>query len=276
MKTLYISDLDGTLLGKDALPSEFTVKTINELIEKGFHITFATARSISSAAKILPGFNLKLPAVMMNGVCLTDVKTKKQINVFSFEQRAAKEVIKAFEKNNRPPMQFTYDGDIAVYYKSVKSEYEKAFIEQRKNRYRCFERCDEFDTSKCTIYLTGIDEKEIIDAVCKDLEKIKGIGFSHYLDTYSDNKYFLEVYSEKAGKWNSIKILKEMYGFDRVVAFGDNRNDVEMLKNADVAIAVGNAQPEAKAVADIIIDTNENDGVAKYLLLEYEREVKNR
>jgi hydroxymethylpyrimidine pyrophosphatase-like HAD family hydrolase len=42
-----------------------------------------------------------------------------------------------------------------------------------------------------------------------------------------------------------------------------------MLKAADIGIAVGNARPEAKAVADLIIDTNDNDGVAKYLLNEF-------
>lgn len=277
MKTLYISDLDGTLLGSDALPSEFTVKTINFLIEKGFNITFATARSISSAARILPEFNLKLPAVMMNGVCLTDVKQAKQLNVFSFERNVAEKVIEVFEKHGRPPMQFTFsDSEIRVDYKLIKSEYEQRFVERRKQRYKHFEKCEEYDTSRQTIYLAGIDEKSTIDAICKDLESVEGIGWSCYLDTYSEDKYFLEVYSKSAGKWNSIEILKKMYGFDRVVAFGDNHNDIEMLENSDVAVAVGNAQPDVKAVADIIVDTNENDGVAKYLLLEYEREVNGR
>lgn len=265
MKTLFISDLDGTLLGRDAKPSDFTVKTVNSLIEKGFDITFATARSISSAEKILEKFELKLPAVMMNGVCITDVKAKKQLNTFAIEQSAVQSIIDVFEKHGRPPMQFTYNGDISVSYKSVKSEYERSFIEQRKTRYKHFEQCEEYDTSRCTIYLTGIDEKETIEAICDELALIDGIGFSHYLDTYSDNKFFLEVYSDRAGKWNSIEILKKLYGFDRVVAFGDNGNDVEMLKNADIAVAVANAQPEVKAVADIIVDSNENDGVAKYL-----------
>ena len=50
------------------------------------------------------------------------------------------------------------------------------------------------------------------------------------------------------------------------MAFGDNGNDVEMLKNADLAVAVGNAQPIAKSSADIIIGSNDEDGVAQFLL----------
>ena len=110
-----------------------------------------------------------------------------------------------------------------------------------------------------------MDDKEIIDAVIAGLSGIEGIKYSNYLDTYSGNKYFLEVYSEKAGKWNTIKKLKEMYGFERVVVFGDNGNDVEMFKNADLAIAVGNAQPVAKEFAQKIIETNDEDAVARFL-----------
>ena len=55
------------------------------------------------------------------------------------------------------------------------------------------------------------------------------------------------------------------------MAFGDNGNDVEMLKNADIGIAVGNAQEVAKSAADLVIDTNENDGVARYLMELYEK-----
>lgn len=273
MKTLYISDLDGTLLGKDARPSEFTLKTVNSLVEKGINITFATARSISSASKILADFKLQLPVVMMNGVCLTDINTKKQLNVFFMEPCVAEQVVSVFEKYSRPPMHFTFDeeGDLCVDYKVAKSEYEKRFVEKRKQRYKKFEQVESYDTSKGAVYLAAIDEKETVLKIVKELECIPKIAFSYYLDTYSDGKYFIEVYSEKAGKQNTINILKDMYGFDRVVAFGDNSNDVEMLQNADVGVAVGNAQPSALEVADIVIDTNENDGVAKYLSGLFER-----
>ena len=108
--------------------------------------------------------------------------------------------------------------------------------------------------------------QETMQKIADELEKVDGVKFAHYLDTYSGDKYFVEVFIEAAGKWNSIKRLKSEYGFDRVVVFGDNANDVEMMLNADEAIAVGNALPPALEVADAVIDTNDNDGVAKYLL----------
>jgi len=273
LKTLYISDLDGTLLHSDALPSEHTVETVNFLVEKGYNITFATARSISSAAEILPDFRLKLPVVMMNGVCLTDINSKKQLNVFSMSREVARKAIEIFERHGRPPMHFTIDekGEICVDYKLIKSEYEREFMEVRRSRYNHFVQCREYDTSSGAVYLSAIDRKETVEAIVEELKLLDGIGFTYYLDTYSDGQYFIEVYSSLAGKQNAINLMKERYGFDRVVAFGDNGNDVEMLQNADIGIAVGNAQQSAKLVADLVIDTNENDGVAKYLMELYHK-----
>jgi len=50
---------------------------------------------------------------------------------------------------------------------------------------------------------------------------------------------------------------------ENVVAFGDNYNDTEMLKAVGLGVAVGNANYEVLKVADVVTDTNKNDGVAK-------------
>lgn len=267
MKTLYVSDLDGTLLDSSGHLSKFTADTLNELIAQGMSFTVATARSVSSAAGLLDGVNLGIPAVMMNGVFLTDIPQEKQIYVNRFPNDIAKKVINVFLKHGRPPFVYSFNGEyIETEFTELKNDYERRFVAKRQKLYRRFEQVDTYAVDGNVVYINGIDKKETMQAVADELKTVDGIKFSHYLDTYSGDKYFVEVYIEAAGKWNSIKRLKEMYGFDRVVAFGDNGNDVEMLKNSDLAVAVGNALPPALEVADAVIDTNDNDGVAKYLL----------
>ena len=272
MKTLYVSDLDGTLFDSGGHLSDFTRDTLNGLIASGMNFTVATARSVSSAAGLLDELDLRVPAVMMNGVFLTDVPNQKQVYVNRYPAELAYRVINVFRSNGRPPFVYSFNGEyIECEFTKLKNDYERQFVAKRQKLYRRFERVEDYTVGNNTVYINGIDYKETMQAVADELKKIEGIKFSHYLDTYSGDKYFVEVYVESAGKWNSIKRLKKMYGFDRVVAFGDNGNDVEMLKNADLAVVVGNALPPALEVADIVIDTNDNDGVAKYLLELYRK-----
>ena len=66
-------------------------------------------------------------------------------------------------------------------------------------------------------------------------------------------------------KANAIRKLKELRGCDKVISFGDAINDIPMFEISDECYAVENAVEELKAVADGVIDSNENDGVAKWL-----------
>ena len=69
-----------------------------------------------------------------------------------------------------------------------------------------------------------------------------------------------------ATKASAVLRLKEYLGCDRVVAFGDAENDISMFEIADECYAVENACDELKAIATGIIPSNEEDGVAKWLL----------
>ena len=70
-----------------------------------------------------------------------------------------------------------------------------------------------------------------------------------------------------AVKWKAIKAVSDFYNIDTnmFVAFGDDKNDLEMIKNCGIGIAVENAIDEVKNVAKYICETNNNDGVAKWL-----------
>lgn len=80
MNTLYVSDLDGTLLNSDVKISENSKNIINSLIEKGMNFTVATARSLVSASDKIEGLNLKLPVVVYNGTFTMMKDTGKIVN----------------------------------------------------------------------------------------------------------------------------------------------------------------------------------------------------
>ncbi|MBP0980277.1 MAG: HAD family phosphatase, partial [Oscillospiraceae bacterium] len=72
MKTLYISDLDGTLLNSDAQISQYTADTLNSLIEKGLLFSYATARSYITAGRITKDITARFPLILYNGAFVLD------------------------------------------------------------------------------------------------------------------------------------------------------------------------------------------------------------
>ena len=70
MKTLYVSDLDGTLLRNDAQTSEYTNQVINQLTSEGILFSYATARSYLTATKATKGLNAKIPIITYNGAVI--------------------------------------------------------------------------------------------------------------------------------------------------------------------------------------------------------------
>ena len=87
-KTLFVTDLDGTLMRNNETLSDYTVQTINALVREGMAFTFATARSIESARKITGRLELRLPVITRNGAVLADNNTGKHMEraIFTDEE----------------------------------------------------------------------------------------------------------------------------------------------------------------------------------------------
>ena len=114
----------------------------------------------------------------------------------------------------------------------------------------------------------GVEEKNpyILDEIRKELRKVQGIKIT---SSWPNN---IEVMNEGVDKGNAVKILAEKMNIDRedIIAFGDNYNDIEMIKFAGLGVAMGNAEELIKQEADYVTDTNQDSGVAKaiYKFLE--------
>lgn len=267
-KTLYISDLDGTLLNSNAGLSDYTVNTINHLIGKGMYFTFATARTIYSAKPITRRLEVNVPCILNNGAGVYDIPSGTYVKKACIPINTARQIISAFRKNNVRCFLFEFvDGVLTTCYDNITEELMRNYVEERKGKFlQPFIECDDVLTvlDNSAIYINSTGDYESLLPVRNEVLKIDGADCAFYKDTYTE-KWYLETFSADASKANGIKFLREKYGFDRVVAFGDNLNDLSMFSQADVKIAVENAHPDVKAAADLVIDTNDNNGVAEYL-----------
>lgn len=270
MKTLYVSDLDGTLLSPEAEITPFTRDTLNKLCAEGIDFTFATARSIYSALPLTAELGINVPCILMNGVSIYDIQNQRYVKNEYIPVEASAAVLRAFEANNVRCFMYRIDdtGTLVCYYSEITTKVMRSFAESRKKQYlKPFEQCkrliDKADGN--TVYFTTTGPRDVLLPVKEEVEKIDGVDCAFYLDIYN-GEWYLEIFSHRASKYNAVKFLRENYGFEKVVAFGDNLNDLPMFEAADVRVAVGNAREELKAAADAVIGTNAEDGAARWLI----------
>lgn len=266
-KTLYVSDLDGTLMHKDLKISDFSVKTINALVGKGVAFTYATARSISSAGTITKDLNLKLPVITRNGAVLADNNTGKIIEKALFTEKEVEMLKDMLPELPKTGFVSCYFGDDMkkVFAGSLHTAELQGYLDYYKD-----------DPSVVTVsdlsemfmgnpgYVTIIGDKDEIEPLFIRTREYNGWECLFQKDVYRD-EYWLEIAPRNSTKAKSILKLKEEYGFDKLVVFGDSVNDIPMFKIADEAYAVSNAVDELKALATDIIGNNEEDAVAVYL-----------
>ena len=93
MKTLYVTDLDGTLLSSSERTSEFTNQTINALAQRGMLFSYATARSYVTSVKVTKGLSAHIPLIVYNGAMVIDHGTG-EIMISNFFEPEIKEVLR--------------------------------------------------------------------------------------------------------------------------------------------------------------------------------------
>lgn len=87
MTTLYVTDLDGTLMRTDKTLSKYTLETVNRLIDEGMLITYATARLFQSAYEITKDIHFNLPVITRNGTVFADPIKKNEIEILQFSEQ---------------------------------------------------------------------------------------------------------------------------------------------------------------------------------------------
>lgn len=272
MKTLFLSDLDGTFLNSEGKISKRSAEIVSELSEKGVLFTVATARTFATVMQMFDGIKLNCPLVLMNGVTIYNPISKNILSSHPIPTEIGNRIIREFRLRDIEPMLYFQCADkLEIYYSRLTNEYQKEYVTQRTE-------CD----GKKFIYSpepVDIEGKNLVYIVCLDYyENIKDIyeaisesddtNCMFYKDNYTD-MYFLEIMCKSVSKASGASEVKKIVGADKIVAFGDNLNDIPLFEIADEAYAVSNAENKLKSIATGIIGSNDEDAVAEFILKKY-------
>lgn len=268
--TLYATDLDGTLLRSDKSISSDTADTINQLVSNGVLFTYATARSFSSASPLVEKLNLSCPAVTFNGVFVIDPKTGRHIVENVFTVSALSTAVEFFNRKNLAPLVYSYiDGTERVSYLEDRLEDVYGYVSTRKGDKRLRPVKNRSELFQGTVfYFTllnpPIDYAELDGVFTRE----NGFAVNMMPDTYNKDEIWYEIFSRNASKASALLQVMELTHADRLVCFGDNNNDLSMIRTADVGVAVSNACAELKKEADKVIGSCNDGAVAKFIAEE--------
>jgi len=265
MRNLYVSDLDGTLLRSDESTSAYTNSVINELVGKGMLFSFATARSLITAKKVTKGIAAKFPLIVYNGAFVMDNVTG-EILISNYFGDSVHEVLEDLFRHDIYPIVYAYIGgkEKFSFVPELCSQGMRQFLNTRKGDVRTNEVKELSDLKQGDIfYITCIDTPEKLRPL---YEKYRERYHCVYQRDIYTGEQWLEIMPLAASKSNATKQLQKMLGCEKLIVFGDGKNDIDMFRIADESYAVANAHEALKPYATDIILSNEEDGVAKWLL----------
>ncbi len=263
-KKLIAIDIDRTLLSSEHTVSDETRQYLKKLVADGHIVVIATGRILSSAEAIKDELGLDISYVGCNGATLYD-HINQRIVADALDKTTVNRIIDVFQKHDIYHHYYTEDTIYANRLEHVAKRFkyynDTATVKHVKQIIVNQDLKKTLDGN--TVYKFGMYDDGTFDlaAVEADLKEIDGIFL-----VYS-NIGLLDVMKEGISKWTAIEHLIEMHGLtkDDVIAFGDSPNDIEMIKNAGLGVAMGNAVDAVKAVANQQTLTSDEDGVRLFL-----------
>lgn len=273
-RTLYISDLDGTLLNEHSLISPTTAKQLNSLIEKGMLFSIATARTPATVVDLMSEVDLQLPVALMTGALVYDLSTHRYLAISSFPHQVSKRLIEASLVTDLSPMIYYIENSVLhVAYQEPLSEVQQNFISQRNNTpYKKFIRIQDcFCVPEKMVLLFYMGTYEKLRTIHDAISRLDGHSSYLYNDSMQPSLGYLEIYPAGTSKANAIAQIAQWAGADEVVAFGDNHNDLPMFEASHRSYAVANAVDAVKEAATDTIGANSDNGVATFIEQDFEK-----
>lgn len=273
--TLYVTDLDGTLLNSSSVVSPRTAALLNRAIDAGAQFTVATARTPATVIPLMRDVGLRLPAVVMTGATIWDFATSRFMYPKFLDENTVDALFREYRRFGVPMFAYFLHDDthLHIYHYGARlSEAERQFMEQRSHSpLKKFivppdgESPLPPDMSRALLFFTICPDpapRQLSVMIAADYPAATPVYYHEGDSPLAE----LEVFNAETSKAEAIKRIARHAGVKRIVAFGDNMNDIPMLRAADVAVAVGNAVPEVKAIADVVIDSHDNDAVARFII----------
>lgn len=255
---LIVSDFDGTLAGSEHVTTPKVQKAVKKWISSGKLFTIATGRQYLMINDECKKMGLTTPVVVRGGAEVVDPKSNEILHYEYIKKDDVSKIIKII-----------HDSDLYLYGIEVDNEIFSTFdltVDFPKIKFR---KIDEFQPRSIPKIHAKLKDPRYLkkaDELIKNL--MHNLPDVHAIATHN-NQFGMgwDITSVKATKLHGIVKVMEMFDLSReeIVGVGDSYNDFPLLEAAGLKVAMGNAHEELKEIADIVVPSHDQDGVA-YLI----------
>ncbi len=260
-------DLDGTLLTTDKRLTDRTKKALEGAAEKGVVILPATGRPKSGIPKEIAELPYVEYAITSNGARIVNLKTGETIFQKTLNREKAGKIL-----------------DILGEYDTLREIYYDGIGYADEDKLQCVERYMANPAMRHYVSTTRVPVKCVVEkyeSESRNMDKVQGL-FANPEERLEASARIreavdaevtaalnnnVEIMEAGVDKGSAIRFMTEKFGMstDEVMTFGDGGNDVSMIEAAGVGVAVANGVEEIRQAADLVTESNDEDGVAKVI-----------
>lgn len=253
MKYLFAIDIDGTLKNDAGIITDYSKKVIKEVKELGHYVVLCTARPRFHTIKVNKEIGASDIFICLSGAEIYDSKNDILIHE-SFVDNKDVEILYEYAKQK----------DIRIMFAINNKEYVTKFVRNKTQTLLTDENKEVLSQNVKTSMIIDGDKRKVTEFENFIKEKY---NMNILVSIDSGEESWFVVASKETSKGNALKLLAKYLNIskDHIFAFGNDSNDISMFKESNKGYAVSNSTEDLICVATEVIDSNNNDGVAKTL-----------
>lgn len=257
-KKLIVSDIDGTFLRTDRSLDGSHVETVRHLLESGHFFALATGRIFGTARMITHAMGIDLFVISNNGASIRHTASAEPIFRSTMPRELLEDIYRVAERHDYGYQVYTDMRMVA----SRPNPFLNKYIEERESlpeelRYEVIMPGNPRETEQVEKVAYTFYDKPPTEEMLRDLRAIPGIV------AVQSHRFGIDISLRGVDKGSGLRRLADHLGVDPAdtVAFGDEDNDVSLLRAAGTGVAMSNATEAAKRAADFVTGSNDESGL---------------
>lgn len=268
---LFGIDLDGTLLSPAGDVTDRTRAAIHAVLAAGHKICFSTGRNGIEASTVFAAVGHEGIANLVSGALVVDTRDGRIIRRGHMNAQLAAELCQAIEDvgelsiayqdRTETGLDYIISGDRPIH---PSQHFWISATGQRAERHPTLATFDHTKTLRISAVTDYAGASRVRQAIT---ERFANRVYIHSIDIASEKAEIIELFDPAVNKWQGLLLAAGELGVDpaNIVAFGDDTNDLPMIRQAPLGVAMGNARQVVKDVAKRVIRPNSEDGLAVFL-----------